>query len=81
MTETVAAFTGAEPVRWHLDELYDSPDASALSRTLAEALEWAQAFEARYKGRIGELAAEEFAEMMASLETHYVAASKPGLYA
>ncbi|MGI8563788.1 MAG: M3 family oligoendopeptidase [Candidatus Dormibacter sp.] len=81
MTETVAAESGAERVRWHLDELYDSPEASALSRTLAEALEWAQAFETRYKGRISGLAADEFAEMMASLETHYVAASKPGLYA
>jgi len=81
MTETLEAATGAESIRWDLSELYPSGDDAELSRTLADALEFVRSFEARYKGQIRALRPEEFAEMMVSLETHYIAASKPGLYA
>ena len=30
--------TGAETIRWRLDELYESPDDAAIERTLAGAL-------------------------------------------
>jgi len=73
--------TGAEDVRWQLDELYASPDDPAIERTLAEALEFAQEFEHRYRGRIAELSPAEFASMMEALERHHVRSARPGLYA
>jgi oligoendopeptidase F len=73
--------TGADDVRWHLDELYSSPDDPALERTLAEALDFAREFEQAYRGRIAQLTPPEFTAMMEALEGHYVSSAKPGLYA
>jgi len=73
--------TGAEDVRWHLEEIYSSPDDPAIERTLAEALDFAREFEQTYKGRIAELPADEFAAMMDDLSNHYSRSSRPGLYA
>src|SRR5499427_653780 len=73
--------TGAEDVRWRLDELYSSPDDPAIERTLAEALGFAKNFDRTYRGRIAELSPAEFTAMMESLERHYVSSAKPGLYA
>ena len=73
--------TGAEDVRWRLDELYSSPDDPAIERTLAEALEFAKKFDRTYRGRIAQLSPAEFTAMMESLEQHYVSSAKPGLYA
>src|SRR5437660_448491 len=73
--------TGAEDVRWHLGEIYSSPDDPAIERTLAEALDFAREFEQTYKGRIAELPPDEFAAMMDDLSKHYSRSSLPGLYA
>ena len=73
--------TGAEDVRWRLDELFSSPDDPAIERTLAEALEFAKKFDRAYRGRIAELSPAEFTAMMESLEQHYVSSAKPGVYA
>src|SRR5260370_21046812 len=73
--------TGAEDVRWRLDELYASPDDPAIEQTLAEALNFAQEFERTYKGRIGELSPAEFTAMMEALGEHFISSSRPGLYA
>ncbi|TMC11520.1 MAG: M3 family oligoendopeptidase [Chloroflexi bacterium] len=73
--------TGAEDVRWHLEEIYSSPDDPAIERTLAEALDFAREFEQTYKGRIAELPPDEFAAMMDDLSKHYSRSSLPGLYA
>ena len=73
--------TGAEDVRWRLDELYRSPDDPEIERALAAALDFAKDFEQRYKGRIAELSPAEFTAMMEALERHYISSAKPGLYA
>ncbi len=73
--------TGAEDVRWRLDELYASPEDPAIEQTLAEALDFAQEFERTYKGRIGELTPAAFTAMMEALGEHFVSSSRPGLYA
>jgi oligoendopeptidase F len=73
--------TGAEDVRWQLEELYTSPTDPAIERTLAEALDFAKEFEQSYKGRIAELTPVEFAAMMDDLSDHFARSSGPGLYA
>ena len=80
MTQTLTS-TGAEDVRWRLEELYTSTDDPAIERTLAEALDFAREFEESYKGRIAELAPAEFAAMMTDLGDHYTRSTLPGLYA
>jgi oligoendopeptidase F len=80
MTQTLTA-TGAEDVRWRLEELYASPDDPAIERALAEALDFAKQFEHEYRGRMGELAPVEFAAMMDELERHTLTSSRPGIYA
>jgi len=73
--------TGAEDVRWRLEELYSSPDDPEIERALAAALDFSKEFEQRYKGRIADLSPAEFTEMMEALEQHYISSAKPGLYA
>jgi len=73
--------TGAEDVRWQLEELYSSPADPAIERTLAEALDFAREFEQSYKGRIAELAPAEFAAMMGDLADHFIRSARPALYA
>jgi oligoendopeptidase F len=73
--------TGAEHVRWRLDELYSSPDDPSIEQTLAEALDFARDFEKEYKGRIATLTPADFVAMMVKLEGHYVASARPGIYA
>jgi oligoendopeptidase F len=73
--------TGAEDVRWQLDELYASPADPEIERTLAEALDFAKEFEQSYKGRIAELTPVEFAAMMSDLSDHYTRSSRPAIYA
>jgi oligoendopeptidase F len=81
MTETLAAPTGAESVRWDLSEMYASPEDPAIEAVLAEALEFAREFEQTYQGRVAQLAPPEFVEMMQSLEEHYDRIARPSLYA
>jgi oligoendopeptidase F len=81
MTETLAATTGAEQVRWDLTELYDSPDDARIEAVLAEALDFAREFEQSYQGRVAKLAPAEFVDMMKSLEDHYDRIARPSLYA
>jgi oligoendopeptidase F len=73
--------TGAETVRWDLSDLYTSPTDPKIEATLAHALERAQAFEAKYKGRVALLEPAEFAAMMRELEDDEDAAAKPEVYA
>jgi len=73
--------TGAEHVRWVLTDLFTSPTDPAIERSLAEALERAQAFEARYKGTVASLAPKEFAAMMRELEQGEEQATRPDVYA
>jgi oligoendopeptidase F len=81
MAQSTAERTGAEDVRWNLDELFSSPDDPEIERLLADALTFAKDFEQRYKGRIAELSPAEFVKMMEELEANYASSSKPSLYA
>lgn len=72
--------TGAEDVRWRLDELYRTPDDPEIERALAAALDFAKEFEHTYKGRIADLSPAEFTAMMEALERHYISSARPGLY-
>jgi oligoendopeptidase F len=69
--------TGAEQVRWDLTDLFQSPTDPAIEETLAEALKRAEAFEARYKGKVVSLPPKEFAAMMRELEEDEELAAKP----
>ncbi|HEX9476851.1 MAG TPA: oligoendopeptidase F, partial [Candidatus Dormibacteraeota bacterium] len=73
--------TGAEHVRWDLTDLFKSPTDPAVEVTLAEALKRAQAFEARYKGKVVALPPKDFAAMMRELEEDEELAAKPEVYA
>src|SRR5467141_610524 len=73
--------TGAEQVRWDLTDLFQSPTDPAIEETLAEALKRAEAFEARYKGKVVSLPPKEFAAMMRELEEDEELAAKPDVYA
>jgi oligoendopeptidase F len=57
--------TGADDIRWALDDLYDDPNA--LKDDLAEAKADAGAFSDRYRGRIGDLDPEALAEALDTL--------------
>lgn len=81
MTEITLEKTGAEGVRWDLDELYSSPEDPRIEAVLAEALDFAREFEAAYRGRIAELSPADFVAMMKSLEEHSDRTAKPSLYA
>jgi oligoendopeptidase F len=80
MSQTLTK-TGAEEVRWRLDELYSGPDDPGIERALGEALDFAKGFEETYKGRIASLSPSDFAEMMKSLERHHISSSRPAIYA
>ncbi|HSS93583.1 MAG TPA: M3 family oligoendopeptidase [Candidatus Dormibacteraeota bacterium] len=73
--------TGAEKVRWDLSDLFQSPIDPAIETALADALERAQKFEKRYKGKVVSLPAKEFAAMMRELEDDEELAAKPDVYA
>ncbi len=73
--------TGAEEVRWRLDELFSSPEDPAIERALTEALDFAREFEQSYRGRIAELSPAEFAAMMEDLGAHYMRSARPANYA
>jgi oligoendopeptidase F len=81
MSQTILEKTGAEDVRWDLNELFSSPEDPAIERILAESLDFAKSFEERYRGRIAELEPPEFAAMMQELEANYISSTKPSLYA
>jgi oligoendopeptidase F len=59
--------TGADDIRWSLDDLHDNPEA--LKEDLAEVDADAEAFADRYRGRVGELGAEALAEALDTLDS------------
>jgi oligoendopeptidase F len=73
--------TGAEAVRWDLSDLYSSPTDPELEATLSQSLARAEAFEAKYRGRVSGLEPSLFAAMMRELEEDEDSASKPEVYA
>src|SRR5256886_2328934 len=73
--------TGAEDVRWNLTDLFASPEDPQIEAALERELERAQAFEARYKGKVGTLEPPAFAAMMRELGEYEESAAKPEVYA
>src|SRR6266567_1567431 len=73
--------TAVESVRWDLDELYASGDDPRIEADLTEAQRFAEDFEARYRGRLGQLAPAEFLAMMTALEAALEMGSRPAIYA
>jgi oligoendopeptidase F len=60
--------TGAEQVEWNLSDLFEGPDDPRIDSELEEAVESAQAFRERYRGKLGELSAEELRDAVAEAE-------------
>ncbi|HEY3085387.1 MAG TPA: M3 family oligoendopeptidase [Candidatus Dormibacteraeota bacterium] len=73
--------TGAEDVRWNLSDLFASPDDPEIEASLQQQLERAQAFEAKYKGKVATLEPAAFADMMRELGDYEETAAKPEVYA
>ncbi len=73
--------TAVESVRWDLDDLYASGDDPRIEADLTEAQRFAEDFEARYRGRLGQLAPAEFLAMMTALEAALEMGSRPAIYA
>jgi oligoendopeptidase F len=73
--------TGAEKIRWNLDDLFASPEDPELEAWLAQDLDRAVDFETKYRGGVATLTPQEFAEMMAGLGENEEAAAKPEVYA
>src|SRR5258708_3748324 len=80
MGETVTA-TGAETVRWDLSDLFQSPDDPKIEATLSDALQRANSFESKYKGKVATLDPKPFAAMMRELEAYEDESVKPEVYA
>ena len=57
--------SGADEVRWSLDDLYDDPDA--LRTELADVEADVESFADRYRGRIGDLKPEALADALDTL--------------
>ena len=89
MTAAAHATDAAEPrepsaahgVRWNLSHLYEAPARTALDRDLAAALAAANAFAARYRGRVAQLAAHELAAAGDAYEAALEPAARAGSYA
>lgn len=72
---------GAETIRWDLSDLYKAPDDENLTSDMKRIGEEADAFAARWKGRIAALSAEELKEALAGYEKLNDLSSKIGSYA
>jgi oligoendopeptidase F len=76
-----ATVTGAEHVEWNLDDLYERPDDPRLQEHLDEATAGATAFRERYRGRLGELSAQELNDAVAEAERLRSIATRVEAYA
>ena len=72
--------TGAEQVTWDLSDLYNSPDDPALQSDREQVLKDAEKFADNYRGRIGELSAEEFLSALQEYEAIVESVRKIGSY-
>jgi oligoendopeptidase F len=76
-----AVQTGAENVRWNLDDLFGGPEDPSIEVNLSQELERAMTFEATYKGKVATLPPKPFAAMMRELAELEESASRPEVYA
>lgn len=81
-THEATPTSSAMGIRWDLKDLYTTPDDQALDRDLRGALERAQAFEQKYRGRVrAGIAPHSLYEALAELESIYEQMDKPLIYA
>ena len=76
-----ATVTGAEQVEWNLDDLYESPDDPRLQEDLDATAAGATTFRERYRGRLGELSAQELSDAVAEAERLRSIATRVETYA
>jgi oligoendopeptidase F len=73
--------SAAHGVRWDLSHLYEAPAREGVDRDLAAALAAAQAFAARYRGRVAQLSASELAAAVDAYEAALEPAARAGAFA
>ena len=73
--------TGAENINWDLSDLYASSDDPKLAADKKEVLEQADAFSAKYRGKIAQLNVVEFKEMLQEYEAIQDKGGKIGSFA
>jgi oligoendopeptidase F len=71
----------AHGVRWKLDDLYAAPAREGIDRDLARSLDAANAFAARHRGRVAQLAAGELAAALDAYEAALEPAARAGAFA
>jgi len=76
-----ATMTGAEEVAWDLTDLYESPDDPAFEQDLEATRARVRAFRERYRGRIGELSAQQLVEALEELDEIEGAHTRPAVFA
>lgn len=82
MTQTaVEKVTGAENVVWDLSILYQSVDDPNIQRDLDKVMEKADAFAAKYRGRVASLDPEEMVDAMVEMEEIQDLDGRIGTYA
>lgn len=82
MSETPAKpITGAEEINWDLSDLYTSSEDPNLAKDKEEILNEADAFAAKYKGKIAELSVSEFKAMLMEYEALQDKGGKIGSFA
>jgi len=73
--------TGAENVLWDLSDLYKFPEAEAISKDKEHLRKLASNFSKKYKGKVAELTAAEYANALNEYEEIIQIAGKLGSYA
>lgn len=73
--------TGAEDIKWDLTDLYSSPDDPALEQDRHRVIEEADAFAARYRGKIAGLSHADFLQSLGEYEQILQLMGKIGSYA
>ena len=73
--------TGAQDVRWNLDDLYPAPAVQRIDAEMAGLEPEVDSFAARFRGRIGSLGAREMSELLRGYEALAERMGRAGSYA
>ncbi len=73
--------TGAQDVRWNLDDLYPAPAFRRIDAEMAGLEPEVDSFAARFRGRIGSLGAQEMSELLRGYEALAERMGRAGSYA
>src|SRR5450432_3452862 len=68
MVDAIQEVTGAEDILWDLSDLYKGMDDPAIERDFTESQSKAEAFAARYRGKVATLSAQELAKALVETE-------------